>query len=229
MFVKNNFEVGYVNGTIGKIVEFDKDSKLPIVETRQGKRIKAGPETWVIEDGGEILAAIRQIPLRLAWAITVHKSQGMSLDSAEIDLARSFEYGMGYVALSRVRSLEGLSLSGFNDRALEVNPEVLEFDQTLKERSKHFTASLEKEELPAEKNIKRIKPILKPKRPEKEKSYSVDKIRKKFPRAYAPWKEADDKLLLKLKGKGWTFEQLAERFKRKEGAISSRLKKLEED
>jgi ATP-dependent DNA helicase RecQ len=78
------------------------------------------------------------------------------------------------------------------------------------------------------KKEKRIRPIPKPKKLEKDKTYSVDKIRKKFPHAYASWKEADDKLLLKLKSKGWTIKQLAERFKRKEGAISSRLKKLEE-
>lgn len=227
MFVKNNFDIGYVNGTVGTIVDFDKESKLPIVKTNKGVKIKAGPETWVIGDNGEVLAAIRQIPLRLAWAITVHKSQGMSLDAAEIDLSRSFEYGMGYVALSRVRSLEGLSLLGFNAQALTVNPEILTFDKTLKDISDDFTVRLSKLELPPEKKEKPICPIPKPKKLDKEKAYSVDKIRQNFPQAYAPWKEADDKLLLKLKEKGWTIGQLAQRFKRKKGAISSRLKKLE--
>ena len=62
------------------------------------------------------------MPLRLAWAITVHKSQGMSLDAAVIDLSRAFEYGQGYVALSRVRELVGLHLLGLNERALRVHP-----------------------------------------------------------------------------------------------------------
>ena len=64
----------------------------------------------------------------MAWAITIHKSQGMSLDAAEVDLSKSFVPGMGYVALSRVRSLKGLKLVGFNNMALTVNQEVLEKD-----------------------------------------------------------------------------------------------------
>ena len=82
-----------------------------------------------IDEHDEVLAEIVQIPLRLAWAITVHKSQGMSLDLTEIDLSKSFEYGMGYVALSRVRSLEGLSLIGFNQKALQVDPKVTQLDK----------------------------------------------------------------------------------------------------
>ncbi len=71
------------------------------------------------------------MPLRLAWAITVHKSQGMSLDAVEVDLSKSFESGMGYVALSRVRTLGGLKLLGINNLSLQVHGEVLEFDQSL--------------------------------------------------------------------------------------------------
>jgi hypothetical protein len=83
---------------------------------------------WTIADGDNILAKIAQVPLRLAWAITVHKSQGMSLDAAFMDLSGSFEYGQGYVALSRVCTLAGLYLAGFNDRALQVHPEVVKQD-----------------------------------------------------------------------------------------------------
>lgn len=128
MFVKNNFDEGYVNGTMGKMIGFDKETKMPIVETTAGKLITVQPATWELEENDEPIASIRQIPLRLAWAITVHKSQGMSLDMAEIDLGKSFEYGMGYVALSRVRTLSGLSITGINKMAFEVHPDAHEKD-----------------------------------------------------------------------------------------------------
>jgi len=135
MFIKNNFEFGYINGTLGKIIGFDEESGYPIVKVKSGQEIIASPAPWVIEEEGEILAVIKQVPLRLAWAITVHKSQGMSLDAAEIDLSKSFEMGMGYVALSRVRSLDGIKLLGINDMAYQVNPQIIEFDKRLFEMS----------------------------------------------------------------------------------------------
>ena len=134
MFVKNNFDAGYVNGTLGTIKDFD-DTGNPIVMTTKGEKIHIGQANWKIEEDGKVKAEIDQIPLRLAWAITVHKSQGMSLDSAEIDLSRSFVAGQGYVALSRVRTLAGLKLVGFNDIALRIDRDVLAFDRTLKENS----------------------------------------------------------------------------------------------
>jgi uncharacterized protein YpbB len=94
------------------------------------------PAEWVVEEGGKIRARIEQVPLRLAWAITVHKSQGMSLDEAAMDLSRAFEYGQGYVALSRVRALSGLYLFGFSDAALQVHPKVQMADRTFRESSK---------------------------------------------------------------------------------------------
>lgn len=135
MFVKNNFSKGYVNGTLGKVTEFDSESGFPLVETMDGNVIEASPEQWTVEDGKEIIASVRQVPLRLAWAITVHKSQGMSLDAAEMDLRKTFEYGMGYVALSRVRSLSGMFLAGFNEMALKTREEAIAFDRELKARS----------------------------------------------------------------------------------------------
>ena len=138
MFVKNNFREGYVNGTLGKVINFDK-SNLPIVKTKSGREITATPVGWELEENGEVVAEIRQIPLRLAWAITVHKSQGMSLDAAEIDLSKSFECGMGYVALSRVRRLDGIKLMGINQMALEVSPEIVEKDKEFRKLSKFVT------------------------------------------------------------------------------------------
>ncbi|MEX0917336.1 MAG: helix-turn-helix domain-containing protein [Candidatus Paceibacterota bacterium] len=136
MFVKNNFEAGYVNGTLGTVVDFADG--MPVVRTFLGEEIEVSPQEWSVEENGKVIATVSQIPLRLAWAITVHKSQGMSLDAAEMDLSQSFVPGQGYVALSRLRSLEGLSLHGLNEMALAVNPDVLELDYELRRDSKKW-------------------------------------------------------------------------------------------
>ena len=128
MFTKNNPKEGFVNGTLGTVEGFHKISGYPLVKTRGGRRIEVEPMDWTMEENGKIRARIAQLPLRLAWAITVHKSQGMSLDSAVMDLSDVFEFGQGYVALSRVRRLSGLYILGWNNRAFQVHPQVLEKD-----------------------------------------------------------------------------------------------------
>jgi ATP-dependent DNA helicase PIF1 len=133
MFVKNNFEAGYVNGSIGHVV--GKYESLPIVELTDGTRIIADHMDWSIEENGKVKATILQIPLRLAWAITVHKSQGMTLDTAVMDLSDAFVRGQGYVALSRVRSLEWLILRWYNPTALQIDPRVREYDEILRATS----------------------------------------------------------------------------------------------
>ena len=140
MCVKNNFDKGYVNGTLGVVVSCGHGVD-PIIRTAgtpdcpEGRLVTIEPATWSIDDDGKILAEIAQYPLRLAWAITVHKSQGMSLDAVEVDLRRAFEPGMGYVALSRVRTLAGLSIVGMNEHALSVHTDVLEYDRHLRDLS----------------------------------------------------------------------------------------------
>jgi len=135
MFVANNVSAGFVNGTRGKVVEF-ADDEAPIVQLHTGTRkIKVEPHSWKLEEDGKVRAEVLQLPLRLAWAITIHKSQGMSLDAAQIDLAKTFTPGMGYVALSRVRSLEGLYLSGINAMSLRLHPDIYELDRRLKQSS----------------------------------------------------------------------------------------------
>ena len=97
--------------------------KMPVVRLNSGREVVAEPEEWIIEDEhGEVLASYEQVPLCLAWAITIHKSQGMTLDAAEIDLSRTFELGQGYVALSRLKSLAGLQLLGMNEMSLQLDP-----------------------------------------------------------------------------------------------------------
>jgi len=134
MFVANNFGQGFVNGSRGRVIGF-KDNK-PIVELVSGKRkIAVEPHNWTLTEDGRERARVTQLPLRLAWAITIHKSQGMSLDSALIDLSQSFTYGMGYVALSRVRSLDGVYLSGLNRLALQLHPDIFAFDVQMRAKS----------------------------------------------------------------------------------------------
>lgn len=131
MFVRNNWEEGYFNGTLGTVREFSENG-FPLVETRDGDWIEAKSETWKVDDEqGKTLASFTQIPLRLAWAITVHKSQGMTLDAATIDLRKTFEKGQGYVALSRLRDMKGLRLKG-------VNPMVMQLDELARKADKRF-------------------------------------------------------------------------------------------
>lgn len=135
MFTKNDPGNRYANGTLGTVTGFSKEENYPLIETHSGTTVLAEPAEWRLEDAGRIIASIEQIPLRLAWAITVHKSQGMSLDAAHMNLAQTFEYGQGYVALSRVRTFAGLSLAGLNQKALEVHPAIRKEDAEFRMQS----------------------------------------------------------------------------------------------
>lgn len=143
MFIKNDTEGRYVNGTRGIITGFVKTEGIPIVKTYDNQIIFVTQQEWKYEDDGIVRATIRQIPLRLAWAITIHKSQGMTLDAAEMDLGDVFEPGMGYVALSRVRSLNGLKLMNLNELALKVHPKILEHDKIFQDHSKEVVQYLQ--------------------------------------------------------------------------------------
>jgi ATP-dependent exoDNAse (exonuclease V) alpha subunit len=134
MFVVNDPSNGFYNGSRGVVVDFDNG--YPVVELHSsGRTVTVEPHDWNFEEDGKVRATATQFPLRLAWAITIHKSQGMSLDAAVVDLSRSFAPGMGYVALSRVRSLEGLYLAGINQLALRLHPDIYEFDGILRRLS----------------------------------------------------------------------------------------------
>jgi ATP-dependent DNA helicase PIF1 len=149
MFVANNPPAGFYNGSRGRVVGFSDGD--PVVRLTGSKRkVTVEPHSWKLEEDGRIRAEVTQLPLRLAWAITIHKSQGMSLDAAEIDLGRSFTPGMGYVALSRVRSLEGLYLTGINAMALRMHEQIYELDQLLRTASKALALATPEVELEME-------------------------------------------------------------------------------
>ena len=139
MFVKNNFDMGYINGSLGEVIGFEEDDDhgiLPKVKLTDGTVLLVEPETWSVDnDAGKTIASFQQIPLRLAWAITIHKSQGMTLEAAEINLSHTFEKGQGYVALSRLKSLSGLRLLGFNSQALELDSLAIKADRRFQELS----------------------------------------------------------------------------------------------
>jgi ATP-dependent exoDNAse (exonuclease V) alpha subunit len=142
IFIKNNPEKSYLNGTTGRVVDFE--GNIPIVKTSTGQKIRVLSEDWTVEnDKGETVATVSQIPLRLAWAITIHKSQGMTLDAAQIDLSQTFEVGQGYVALSRIRNIGGLHLLGLNEMALSVDPLILRIDEPIKKASRKAEAEID--------------------------------------------------------------------------------------
>ena len=111
-----------MNGSIGEVIELD--GGLPVVRFNNGKVVEMDYDMWEMRVNERKVAGVAQIPLRLAWAMTVHKAQGMTLDAAVLDLRRAFAPGMGYVALSRVRSLDAMSLVGIGRTALVVSEEA---------------------------------------------------------------------------------------------------------
>jgi ATP-dependent DNA helicase PIF1 len=146
MLLKNlDPEAGLVNGTRGRVLRLDQGRRgdwRPVVELHVAhtakspgaastvvKRLKL--EEWSIEAGGKTVARRLQIPLRLAWAISIHKSQGMTIDALEADLGTVFEYGQAYVALSRATSLERLRVLNFAPWRVKTHPQVAEFGRRL--------------------------------------------------------------------------------------------------
>lgn len=121
-----------VNGSRGCVVGFN-ESKLPIVKFMNQNEMVIKHETWTfkVNAAGQTLTR-KQIPLQLAWAISIHKSQGMTLDCVELSLSRVFEFGQAYVALSRAKSLENLRIIDFDPNAIKANETVIKYYQKLK-------------------------------------------------------------------------------------------------
>ena len=232
MFTKNSPEGRYVNGTTGEVVGFDGMQGYPRVKIRSGRVLAVEPAEWAMEAEGRALARIEQIPLRLAWAITVHKSQGMSLDTAFIDLTQAFEYGQGYVALSRVRTLEGLQLAGWNAQALRVHPDILHKDKEFRHASasaQETFGCVDSKDLGIMHTnfIRACGGKGATSTAEKQKTYSVEKIRQSHSNAYQPWSEEEDIELANLFSEDTHIRIIAEKLGRQPGAIRSRIAKLE--
>ena len=147
MALRNDADRRFVNGSLGEVVGFADKKKggYPIVEFENGHSAVMAPANWEIADGEAVLAVVTQVPLRLAWGITIHKSQGMTLDGAVMDLRHTFAPGMGYVALSRVESLGGLYLMGISSRAFYVSEQAVYVDSRLRQESTEASALLREE------------------------------------------------------------------------------------
>lgn len=229
MAVKNAQNRQYVNGSIGEVIDFERSTDYPIVQFRNGKIITMVPETWEMRDGEKKRASIMQIPLRLAYAITVHKSQGMTLDAARIDLRKAFSEGMGYVALSRVRSLDRLYLLGINRTALMVSGEARKIDFILKNESSK-----------AEKRFSHLKEVAKKReagkivevQPSKTTwAEKLEKMRQEYPNAYRAWRLVDDSKLQEMVFENGKIDadliaKLSKELGRHKGSIEARIKKL---
>ena len=142
MFQRNH--AGWVNGTIGKVLELSNDSARVQIDSEPFKgEVNVQRETWervkYIWNSNQqriettTVGTYTQLPFRLAWAVTIHKAQGLTLDSVTIDLDRgTFERGQAYVALSRCKTMEGITLS----RPLRIDD--IKLDESIREFYAHL-------------------------------------------------------------------------------------------
>jgi len=225
MCIKNSTDKKYVNGSLGVVEDFDKDTGNPLVRLNTGKLIQIKPDTWELIDGDKHRASLSQFPLRLAWAITVHKSQGMTLDAARIDLRRAFVEGMGYVALSRVRGLKHLILDGLNNMALRVSPLANEIDSELRHRSQQ--ALSQNQDVIARWQVAQKTRKKRPAQTVQKGPWETKlaKMREEYPNAYRPWKKEDDAKLKAMFKDDASVSDLSQALGRHPGSIAKRLQK----
>ena len=204
MAVKNDQSKRYANGSIGMVVDFEPATDYPVVQFRNGRTVVMQPDTWELRDGD--------------------KSQGMTLDAARIDLRKAFVPGMGYVALSRVRDIDNLYLTGINRTALQMSDEAYTIDERLKMRAANDRERFKHLQRKAEERA--AKPL---KNPSKKKSSSwsekIAKMREIHPNAYKPWQPQDDEVLKLGFINGESIKHLSTQLGRHEGSIKMRLQK----
>ena len=189
------------NGSLGIITEFTSCG-LPVVSFKNGLVKTIGYHDWISEDWPGL--CIRQIPLILSWAMTIHKSQGSSLEMAEIDLGSDiFECGQSYVGLSRIISLDGLYLTNFNPYKIKINLAVKDFYDNLWNHQKSL-------------NFENINRVIHPKKYIKENSLKKNKR----------WSLKEDQWL--SNNKHLSIKKLFEHLNRTKGSVVTRLKNLED-
>lgn len=126
MFLQNDPQRRWVNGTRGTVTDITSDQVT--VRKERGREVQVSKSSFALQDAeGMVMAQVEQFPLTLAYATTIHKSQGATLDDLWCDLSQLWEPGQAYVALSRLRSAEGLHLIGWSPRSIIVDPKVLQF------------------------------------------------------------------------------------------------------
>ena len=130
MLLKNlDLQNGLANGSRGVVTSFVAD--IPVIRFLNGVERVIDYDIWEVSENDKKILRATQIPLKIAYAISIHKSQGCSLDYAEIDLSEIFEYGQAYVALSRVKSLDGLSIIDIDYDFIKAHPKALEYYNSL--------------------------------------------------------------------------------------------------
>ncbi|XP_054706635.1 ATP-dependent DNA helicase PIF1-like [Uloborus diversus] len=145
MLTKNlDLSRGLVNGARGVVVAFEKETqKLPIVKFVCGVQEAVQYEKWTVRAHSGLILVRKMLPLKLAWAMSIHKSQGMTLDCVEVSLSRVFECGQAYVALSRARSMKGLRVLDIEPSSIRADPQVLKFYHRLQCITPLFQSEIE--------------------------------------------------------------------------------------
>lgn len=152
LLINLNIESGLVNGSRGVVLSFMSDN-LPIVKFLNGMEVAIQYNTWIMEENDEIVLEAIQIPLKVAYAMSIHKSQGMTLDYLEVDLADVFSYGMAYVALSRVKNYEGLKILGIDFTKIKSDPKVIKFYEDIETKTENSDQHITKDLVCDEDNI----------------------------------------------------------------------------
>ena len=136
MMLRNTYsEQGIINGSVGIVKDI---SVYPVVLFENGIQLSIIPEVWALERYDDIMgklvteASIEQIPLIFSWAITIHKSQGMTLNKIRCDLSKVFTYGQSYVALSRVKTLDGLYIDDIDFHKIRTSELIVDFYENIK-------------------------------------------------------------------------------------------------